>query len=128
MKKYNIVFDNSAEDDLFEIYSYVAINDSVERADKLFNALRNTCYKLKTLPLRGHIPPVLFDVGVVEFREIHYKPYRIFYSIENNTVQVHCVLDGRTDIKTILQERSLLVAPPNQSLKSRRDSFGTDLQ
>jgi toxin ParE1/3/4 len=107
MKKYNVIFDNSAEDDLYEIYTYIAINDSVERADKLFNALRNTCNKLRTLPLRGHIPPELFDIGVVEFREIHYKPYRIFYSIENNIVQVHCILDGRRDIQTILQERSL---------------------
>ncbi len=107
MKKYNVVFDTTAQDDLYEIYTYVAMNDSVERADKLFRALRNTCYKLKILPLRGHIPPELFEVGVVEFREIHYKPYRIFYSIENNTVQVHCVLDGRRDIQTILQERYL---------------------
>ena len=107
MKKYNVVFDNSAEDDLYEIYTYVALNDSIERADKLFAALRITCTKLKTLPLRGHIPPELFEVGVVEFREIHYKPYRIFYSIDNDTVQVHCVLDGRRDIQTILQERSL---------------------
>ena len=107
MKKYNVVFDNSAEDDLYEIYTYAAINDSVERADTLFIALRNTCTKLKTLPLRGHIPPELLEVGVVEFREIHYKQYRIFYSIEKNTVQVHSVLDGRRDIQSILQERSL---------------------
>jgi plasmid stabilization system protein ParE len=33
------IFDNSAEDDLFDIYTYAAINDSVERADKLFNAV-----------------------------------------------------------------------------------------
>ena len=107
MKKYNVVFDNSAEDDLYEIYTYVALNDSIERADKLFTLLRSTCIKLKILPLRGHIPQELFGIGVVEFREIHCKPYRIFYSIENNTVQVHCVLDGRRDIQTILQERSL---------------------
>ena len=107
MKKYNVLFDNSAEDDLFDIYTYVAINDSVERADKLFTGLRKACYKLKTLPYRGHIPPELFEVGIVEFREINYKPYRIFYSIEKNNVQVHCVLDGRRDIQAILQERSL---------------------
>ncbi|MFH0989610.1 MAG: type II toxin-antitoxin system RelE/ParE family toxin [bacterium] len=107
MKKYNVLFDNSAEDDLFEIYTYVAINDSVDHADKLFAALRKSCYRLKTMPMRGHIPSELFDIGIVEFREIYYKPYRIFYSIENNNVLVHCMLDGRRDIQTILQERSL---------------------
>lgn len=107
MKNYNVLFDNFAEDDLYDIYTYVAINDSVERADKLFHALRKSCYKLKTMPLRGHIPPELFEVGIVEFREIYYKPYRIFYSIESNNVLVHCILDGRRDVQTLLQERSL---------------------
>ena len=107
MKRYNVFFDRSAEDDLYDIYTYVAINDSVEHADKLFIALRKSCYRLKTLPLRGHIPSELFKVGVVEFREISFKPYRIFYSIEKNNVFVHCILDARRDIQTILQERSL---------------------
>jgi toxin ParE1/3/4 len=82
MKKYNVVFDVSTEDDLYEIYTYVAINYSIERAEVLFKALRKTCYKLKTFPLRGHIPQELYEVGVVEFKEIFYKPYRIFYSID----------------------------------------------
>lgn len=105
MKKFDVVFDKDAEDDLFDIYSFVAVNDSIERADKLFSALRHTCFKLKTLPNRGNVPPELFEIGVVEFREIRYKPYRILYSIDGSTVYVHCVLDGRRDMQTLLQER-----------------------
>jgi len=107
MKKYEVVVDNDAEVDLFDIYSYVALNDTIEKADRLFVALRKTCNTLKTLPLRGNIPTELFEVGVVEFRELHYKPYRIIYSIESSVVLVHCILDGRRDIQTILQERLL---------------------
>jgi toxin ParE1/3/4 len=107
MKRYNVLFDKSAEDDLYDLYTYVARNDSFDHADRLFDALRKTYRKLSTAPLRGRIPPELLDVGVVEFREISYKPYRIFYSIEARTVLVHCILDGRRDIQTILQERSL---------------------
>ena len=107
MKKYDVVVDQDAEDDLFDIYTHVALNDSTERADRLFSALRSTCYRLKTLPLRGNIPAELFDIGVVEFREIHYKHYRMIYSVEASKVLVHCVLDGRRDIQTILQERLL---------------------
>ncbi len=107
MKKYEVIFDQDAEDDLFDIYAFVAMNDSVERADQLFAALRRTCLKLRKLPLRGNIPAELFEIGVIEFRELHYKPYRIVYSIETMTVYVHCVLDGRRDIQTILQERLL---------------------
>jgi len=107
MKKYDVIFDRDAEEDLFDIYAFVAMNDSVERADRLFAALRRTCLKLRKQPLRGNIPSELFEIGVTEFRELHYKPYRVIYSLESTTVYVHCVLDGRRDIQTILQERLL---------------------
>ena len=107
MTKYDVIFDNDAEDDIFDIYMFVAVNDSVEKADRLFAALRQTWLKLRKLPLRGNIPTELFEIGVTEFRELHYKPYRIIYSLESTTVYVHCVVDGRRDIQEILQERLL---------------------
>lgn len=107
MKKYNVQLDIEAEDDLFDICRYVALNDSIEQADRLFDALKRACYSLRTLPLRGHIPPELQDIGVSQFREIRFKPYRIFYSIERATVTIHSVLDGRRDMQTLLQERLL---------------------
>jgi toxin ParE1/3/4 len=107
MKKYDVQLDVDAEEDLFEIYKYVALNDSVERADHLYRDLMSACYSLITLPLRGHIPPELQDIGVSEFREIRFKPYRIFYSIDHSTVTVHSVFDGRRDMQSLLQERLL---------------------
>ncbi len=107
MKKRNVQLDNDAEADLFEIYRYVALNDSIEQADRLLGALKRACSSLRTLPLRGHIPPELQDIGVSQFREIRFKPYRIFYSIDRTTVTIHGVLDGRRDMQTLLQERLL---------------------
>ncbi len=107
MKKYDVIFDQDAEDDLFDIYAFVALNDSVEKADRLFSALRRSCLAIRKLPLRGNILTELAEIGVVEFREHHYKPFRIIYSIESTTVSGHCVLDGRRDIQDILQERLL---------------------
>jgi len=107
MRKYDVIFDEDAQDDLFDIYAFVALNDSVDRADRLFAALRQTCLKLRKLPLRGNIPKELSEIGVMEFREVHYKPYRIIYSLASTNVFVHCVLDGRRDIQDILQERLL---------------------
>jgi len=49
----------------------------------------------------------LDKMGIREFREIHFKPYRIVYSIHENEVFVHCVLDGRRDMQTLLQQRLL---------------------
>lgn len=36
MKKYNVIFDVDVEDDLFEIYTYIALNKSIQRANKIF--------------------------------------------------------------------------------------------
>jgi toxin ParE1/3/4 len=46
-------------------------------------------------------------VGIAEYREVHYKPYRIIYRIHARTVIVYCVLDGRRDMQTLLQHRLL---------------------
>jgi len=107
MKTYEVVVDTDAEDDLFDIYRYVAFNDSIAQADKLLGHLKQACYSLRRFPLRGHVPPELQDIGVSQFREIRYKPYRVFYSIEDRRVIIHCVLDGRRDMQTLLQERLL---------------------
>jgi toxin ParE1/3/4 len=107
MKHHKVQLDTDAEEDLFEIYRYVALNDSIEQADRLFGALKRACYSLRTLPLRGHIPPELQEIGVSQFREIRFKPYRILFSIDRMTVTIHCVLDGRRDMQSLLQDRLL---------------------
>ena len=96
-----------AERDLLDIYRYVAQNDSVEKADRLLENLRGTIMKLETMPLRGHFPPELERIGVLEFREIFFKPYRIIYQVIKSDVYVHCVLDGRRDLQDLLQKRVL---------------------
>ncbi len=96
-----------AERDLLDIYRYVAQNDSVEKADRLLENLEKTTMKLETMPLRGHFPPELERIGVLEFREIFFKPYRISYQVIKSDVYVHCVLDGRRDLQDLLQKRVL---------------------
>ena len=96
-----------AESDLFDIYSYVAQHDSFEKADRLLNNLEKTIMRLGTTPLRGNYPPELERVGVFEYREIFYKPYRIIYQVVKKDVYVYCVLDGRRDLQDLLQYRLL---------------------
>lgn len=96
-----------AEKDLLDIYQYIAVNDSVEQADRLLDHLEETVQKLETFPMRGHIPPELERIGVLDFKEIHCKPFRIIYEIRKSEVFVHCVLDGRRDLQELLQKRVL---------------------
>ena len=96
-----------AETDLFDIYLYVARHDSTEKAARLLDNLEKTVLRLETTPLRGSYPPELERIGVLEFREIFFKPYRIIYEVKKTNVYVHCIIDGRRDLQELLQTRLL---------------------
>lgn len=104
---YNVVIDPQAKMDIKEIFSYVVSNDGKQIANKLIDSLETAFYKLEKYPKRGHIPPELLDTGIKYYLEIHYKPYRIIYEIENKSVYIHSILDGRRNIQEILQRRIL---------------------
>jgi toxin ParE1/3/4 len=105
--KYKVNFISDAEDDLFEIYKYVHLNDSEENAEKILNGLYKKCLTIESFPKRGRIPPELKLLEISDFLEIIYKPYRIIYQIINNDVFIHCILDGRRELQKLLQERLL---------------------
>lgn len=110
--KYNVLIDPQAKQDLQEIFDYVAINDGEMAANKLLDNIEKTIFKLEKLPGRGHIPPEIRSTGINNYLEIHYKPYRIIYEIENKEVYIHLVLDGRRNILEILNNRLLRFPPP----------------
>jgi len=105
--KYNVYIISDAEEDIFSIYKYVAINDSVQKADTLLENIEEIISNLSDMANRGHTPPELERIGIYEYREVHYKPYRIIYQIIESDVYVHCVLDGRRELEDLLQERFL---------------------
>jgi toxin ParE1/3/4 len=105
--KYILGLAISAKSDLREIFRYIEQHDSLESADNLVNSIEKVITSLTIMPQRGHCPPELARIGIHEFLEIHFKPYRIVYSIRNNNIVVHCVLDGRRDMQTLLQQRLL---------------------
>jgi len=105
--KYEVFIISDAEQDLIDIYSYIATHHSTERAENLFSQIESVCFSLDHMPERGHIPPELDRIGIRDYREIHCKVYRIIYQILNNSVFIHCIIDGRRDIQSILPERLL---------------------
>jgi toxin ParE1/3/4 len=96
-----------AEWDLYDIHQYIELNDSPERADLLLDGLERAIAGLAEMPERGHFPPELERIGIHEYREIHFKPYRVIYVIDGYNVIVYSVLDGRRDMQTLLQQRVL---------------------
>ena len=46
-------------------------------------------------------------LGIREYREIFFKPYRIIYRIMKKNVYVLLIVDGRRDMQSLLQRRLL---------------------
>jgi toxin ParE1/3/4 len=105
----DVLMSDDAERDLEELYRYLAAKESIETAERVFAAIAESCAALADFPERGHFPKELLPLGIREYREIHFKPYRIVYRIAGNRVVIYCVLDGRRDMQRLLHER--LVRP-----------------
>ena len=107
MKRYRVRLAEDAEQDLVDIHRFVASHDSAEKAAYVLDQLESICSCLAELPERGHVPAELDRVGVSNFREAHFKPYRVIYEVIKQDVFIHCVLDGRRDMQSLLERRLL---------------------
>jgi len=105
VKRYRVWLSDDAEQDLIEIYRYIAIHDSAEKAAYVLDQLESLCSRLAELPERGHVPPELDRIGVANYREVHFQPYRVIYEVVKQDAFIHCVLDGRRDIQSLLERR-----------------------
>ena len=105
-----VVLARPAEQDIEDIWRFIAENDSIENADQVLRALEDAIDGLAILPLRGNVPKELRSLGDTEYREAHYKPYRVIYRVDADTVTVYGVFDGRREMQSLLQRR--LSRPP----------------
>lgn len=107
MKRYSIFLAEEAENDLLDIYTYIACHDSVNKAEAVLSRLENTYAALSSFPQRGHIVKELKSCGVQIYRELSLNPYRIIYEVLDHHVRVHAILDGRRNLQDHLQFRFL---------------------
>ena len=104
---YQVLLVAEAEEDIFDIYRYVLAGDGRDRADHVLAKLRETCESLAQMPGKDHVPPELERIGVRDYIEIHFKPYRIMVQIVDKKVFIHGVLDGRRALQDVLERRLL---------------------
>ena len=107
MKKYRVIVTDEAEKDILDIYDYIAKKDPLQNAEYVLDNLESLILSLEKSPQRGHYPPELSTQGIKEFKEIIFKPYRAIYEITGSKVIVHLCVDGRRDMRTLLERRLL---------------------
>ncbi len=105
MKKYQVIITSEAERDIIDIYDYITKKDILQNAEYILDNLESLILSLEESPERGHYPPELSIQGIKEFKEVIFKPYRAIYEIIGSKVIVHLCVDGRRDMKTLLERR-----------------------
>ena len=93
--------------DLDELYDYIALHDAPQKANYVLNQIERVFSRLSEFPGRGAHPKELLALGIHEYREIYFKPYRIIYRVIDKNVYVLLIVDGRRDMQTLLQPRLL---------------------
>ena len=93
--------------DLEKIGDYIDWHDAPGRADHVLEQIEKAFHSLSEHPQRGNSPKELRDIGIREYREIFFKPYRIIYRVMGDNVYVLVIADGRRDMQALLQRRLL---------------------
>lgn len=104
---YTIFLTDAASDDLQDLYDFLLENEVDGRADKVLDKIEELIHSLSNHPDRGNYPKELLALGIREYRELHFKPYRILYRVIEKKVYVYLIADGRRDFQTLLQRRLL---------------------
>ena len=98
---------DDAARDLGELYDYIALHDAPQRANYVLEQIEKAFSRLSKFPKRDAHPKELLALGILEYRETFFKPYRIIYRVLDKDVYILLIADGRRDMQTLLQRRLL---------------------
>lgn len=105
--KFKILLTEGAEQDLEAIHDYIAEFDCVASANYVLDELMEAVESLSKFPERGSYPKELVGLGIKEYRQTFFKPYRVIYRVAGSQVIVYLIADGRRDMQSVLARRLL---------------------
>jgi toxin ParE1/3/4 len=104
---YDVLLTAGAEQDLESIHDDIAGFDSAANADRLLDRLIEVVESLAVFPERGSHPKELLALGIREYRQNFFKPYRLIYRVMKRRVYIYLIADGRRDMESLLARRLL---------------------
>lgn len=106
-RKYDVLLTEGAEQDLESIYDYIAEFDCKANADYVLDRLLEVVESLTAFPERGAYPKELAALGIRDYRQTVFKPYRVIYRVIGQKVYIYVIADGRRDTQSLLARRLL---------------------
>lgn len=89
------------------IHDYISTFDCVANANYLLDELMNVVESLAKFPERGSYPKELVGLGIKEYRQTFFTPYRVIYRVTGDQVIIYLIADGRRDMQSLLSRRLL---------------------
>ena len=105
--RWEVLLTAGAERDLEALHAYIADHDSPARAEQVLEQIMEVADDLATFPERGAHPHELLALGIREYRQVFFKPYRLIYRIIDRRVVIFVIADSRRDMQTLLAQRLL---------------------
>jgi toxin ParE1/3/4 len=105
--KFEVLLTEGAEQDLEAIHDYISEYDCIANANHVLDELVEVVESLSKFPQRGSYPKELVALGIKEYRQTAFKPYRVIYRVAGSQVIVYLIADGRRDMQAVLARRLL---------------------
>ena len=105
--KFEVLLTEGAEQDLEAIHDYISEFDCIANANYVLDELMSVVESLAKFPERGSYPKELVGLGIKEYRQTFFKPYRMIYRVTGSQVIIYLIADGRRDMQSVLARRLL---------------------
>jgi toxin ParE1/3/4 len=105
--RFEVLLTEGAEQDIEAIHDYISEFDCVAHANHVLDQLMHVAESLSRFPERGGYPKELVALGIKEYRQKFFKPYRVIYRIAGSQVVIYLIADGRRDMQSVLAKRLL---------------------
>ena len=105
--KIEVLLTEGAEQDLEALHDYISEFDCVTNANYVLDELMSVVERLSKFPERGSYPKELVGLGIKEYRQTFFKPYRVIYRVTGRQAIIYLIADGRRDMQSVLARRLL---------------------
>ncbi len=100
-KRLSLLWSAEAEQDLVDVWEYLASNVSETSADRQLLAIGDTGERLRHMPYLGRERADLHP----ELRSIGTGPYLLFYRVSGDSIEVVRVIHGRRDLEALFSDQ-----------------------
>ena len=106
---YEVVLTADAQQDLQELYDYIAEHDAPAKANYLLDRIEKLLISLTNMRERGAWTKELLALGIRDYRETSFRPFRVIYRVsqidKRRMAYMYLIVDGRRDMQALLQRR-----------------------